>query len=65
MTKRSKAAMTPKQRVLKAWPDAYSYTGPGGIVVIFPYDTHGYSNAIASSDKGARAAWAEAARSLR
>ena len=63
-TKRNRK-LTPKQRVLRKWPDAYSYTGPGGIVVIFPYYSHGYSNAIASSNKGARAAWANAARRLK
>ena len=57
--------LTPKQKVLRKWPTAYSYTGPGGVVVIFPYDSHGYSNAISSSDKGARAAWAEAARRIK
>ena len=56
--------MAPKQRVLKKWPDAYCTVSRGGIAVVYPYPTHGYSNAITSSDRGPRQAWADAARRL-
>lgn len=56
--------MTPKQKVLKKNPFAYATTTQGGITTVFPYPTHGYSNAIATSDRTPADAWAKAARSI-
>lgn len=67
MSKAPKAkprVLTPKQRVLKEWPEAYCNVSRGGIAVIYPSPIHGYSNAVVSSDKGAKDAWAQAEKML-
>ena len=62
--KRRRAAMTPKQRVLKKYPHAYAYRWAGTSPwVIY---SGGYVNmSLNECDKTAAQAWADSARRLK